>query len=178
MIDQTIHEPWRTFLGQLDKIVGEETQLHCLGGFVVTQIYGADRKTRDIDVISIVPKNELLIGKAGKGSSLHKEHGVYLDKVGIATVPENYEDRLTEIYEGKFELLRLLAFDPYDLALAKIERNIERDRDDVRFLAKTVPFDLDMLERRYHQELRPYLAIPEREDLTLRLWIEMIEEER
>ena len=75
MIDETIHEPWRSFLGQLDKIVEEETQLHCLGGFVVTQFYGADRKTLDIDVLSIVPKNASLIDKAGKGSPLHKEHG-------------------------------------------------------------------------------------------------------
>ena len=178
MIDDTIHEPWRSFLGQLDSIVEEETQLHCLGGFVVTQIYGAKRKTLDIDVLSIVPKTASLIDKAGKGSPLHKEHGVYLDKVGVATVPENYEDRLTEIYVGKFERLRLLAFDPYDIALAKIERNIDRDRADVRFLAKTIPFDLDVLKKRYHDELRPYLAIPEREDLTLRLWVEMIDEER
>ncbi|MGH9946194.1 MAG: DUF6036 family nucleotidyltransferase [Pyrinomonadaceae bacterium] len=178
MIEDTIHEPWRSFLRKLDKIVDEVTQLHCMGGFVVTQIYGYDRKTRDIDVLSIMPKNVALIDNAGKGSLLHKECGIYLDKVGVATVPENYEDRLIEIYSDKFELLRLLAFDPYDIALAKIERNIDRDRDDVRFLARTIPFDLSVLKQRYYDELRPYLAIPEREDLTLRLWIEMIEEER
>ncbi len=31
-----------------------------------------------------------------------------------------------------------------------------------------------MLEKRYHEEPRPYLANPERHDLTLRLWIEML----
>jgi len=71
-----------------------------------------------------------------------------------------------------------LRFDPYDIALAKTERNIDRDREDVKFLAKAVPFDLRILEERYFKELRPILGIPEREDLTLRLWIEMIEEER
>jgi hypothetical protein len=58
----------------------------------------------------------------------------------------------------------------------EIDRNIDRDREDVKFLACVVPFDLQVLEERYVKELRPSLGIPEREDLTLRLWIEMIEE--
>ena len=178
MTDSVIHEPWRSFLSELDSILEEETYLHCLGGFVVTQIYGFERKTLDIDAMSIIPRNKNLIERAGKGSELHKRHGVYLDRVGVVTVPENYEDRLTKIYAGMFEKLRLLALDAYDVALAKIERNIGRDREDVIYLAKSVPFNLDVLERRYHDELRPYLGIPEREDLTLKLWIEMIVEAR
>ncbi len=128
--------------------------------------------------MSIIPRTQGLIEKAGKGSELHKRHGVYLDRVGVVTVPEDYEDRLTEIYPGIFEKLRMVALDPYDIALAKIERNIGRDREDVLFLAKTVPFDLDILKNRYYEELRVYLGIPEREDLTLKLWIEMIEADR
>jgi hypothetical protein len=62
--------------------------------------------------------------------------------------PENYKDRLTEIFLKVFKHLRLLALDPYDLALSKLERNIQRDRDDVKHLAKTVPFDLDVLKER------------------------------
>ena len=72
----------------------------------------------------------------------------------------------------------LFALDPYDLALAKLERNIQRDRDDVKHFARTTPFDLDLLKDRYEKELRPCLANPSREDLTLRLWIEAIEEGR
>jgi hypothetical protein len=56
-----------------------------------------------------------------------------------------------------------------------LERNSARDREDVRFLARAVPFDLAVLENRYHSELRPYLANPERHDLTLRLWLEMLQ---
>ncbi len=62
--------------------------------------------------------------------------------------------------------LRLFALDPYDLALSKLERNTQRDRDDVRHLARTVTFDLNLLQERYKKELRPYLGNPEREDLT------------
>jgi len=98
--------------------------------------------------------------------------------VGIAPIPENYEDRLNEIFPGTFKKLRLFALDPYDVALAKIERNGDKDVEDVKYLAQVVPFNLDTLRKRYEEELRAYVRNEEREDLTLKLWIEMIEEAR
>ena len=178
MNESNIHEPWNSFLHELDNFLDEETTLHCFGGFVVTEVYGSLRKTMDVDVVSVIPRYLSLLDFAGRGSALHKKHMVYLDRVGIATVPENYNERLTEVFSGHFEKLRLLAFDPYDIALSKLERNRELDRVDVSYLANVVPFDLNILERRYFEELRPYLGIPEREDLTLKLWIEMITEDR
>jgi hypothetical protein len=41
-----------------------------------------------------------------------------------------------------------------------------------------VPFDLQLLQQRYADELRVYLGNPDREDLTLKLWIDMINETR
>ncbi len=139
-----IPEPWKSFFVEIDKNLIEETCLEILGGFVMTVIYNAPRTTADVDIVSIIPNDQTgkLIEFAGEGSKLNKTHGVYLDRVGIANLPENYEDRLTAIFEDKFQKLRLFALDPYDIALAKIERNIDRDREDVRFLAKTIPFDL------------------------------------
>jgi hypothetical protein len=64
------------------------------------------------------------------------------------------------------------------LALSKLERNIQRDRDDVKHLARSIPLDLEVLRDRYEKELRWQLGNPEREDLTLKLWIEMIAEDR
>ena len=37
---------------------------------------------------------------AGKDSSLHKKHKVYLDAVTVATPPENYEERLIPMFPG------------------------------------------------------------------------------
>jgi hypothetical protein len=175
-----IPEPWRSFLRELDAAVGQPTRLECLGGFVVTQLYGFSRTTADIDALSIAPKASAeIIRRLGTlGGPLYAKHRVYFDFVSIAHVPESYEDRLIEMFPGAFSLLRLFALDPYDLALSKLERNIQRDRDDVRYLARSVPFDLEMLRERYRQELRWQVAVPEREDLTLQLWIEVIEEER
>jgi hypothetical protein len=142
-------------------------------------LYGAPRLTADVDVFLTAPGNVGQLPRlAGKGSALHRRHGVYLDFVAIASVPEDYEQRLTEMFPGTFRHLRLLAFDPYDVALAKLERNLQRDRDDVKHLARTIPFDFDVLRERYEKELRPLLGNPAREDLTLQLWLEALAEER
>lgn len=175
MTEKELPEPWHSFLREIDDFLDEETQVHCLGGFVVTVIYGADRSTVDLDALSLVERDSPLWEFAGRGSDLHKRHRVYLDRVGIAPLPENYAERMTEVFIGLFNRLRLYALDPYDVALAKIERNSARDREDVKHLARAVPFDLQILKQRYHNELRVYLGNPEREDLTLNLWIEMIE---
>ena len=145
---------------------------------MVTVIYGLSRSTRDLDALTAVPFDPELLEYSGQGSPLHRKHKVYLDPVGIAPLPENYADRLTEVFPGVYNNLKLFALDPDDIALTKIERNTTRDRDDVKHLARIVPFNLDILTKRYHDELRVYLGNPKREDLTLKLWVEMIEEER
>ena len=56
MPPKTIPEPWLTFLRELTVGVGEELILPCLGGFVVTMLYGLERPTADVDVLAIVPR--------------------------------------------------------------------------------------------------------------------------
>lgn len=174
-----LREPWKAFLQELDSLASEEVTLHCIGGFIVTQLYGLDRKTADVDAVVISPNDQrsLLLQQGRKFGPLHKKYDVYLDFVTVSQMPYDYNERLIEI-RGSFRRLRLLAVEAYDLALSKLERNIEKDREDVAFLARTIPFDLDLLRERYQKELRPYLGNPQREDLTLKLWIEAIEEER
>ncbi|HWO27900.1 MAG TPA: DUF6036 family nucleotidyltransferase [Candidatus Acidoferrum sp.] len=177
---EQLAEPWLSFLRELDSSVHEQIRLDCMGGFVVTTVYGFSRATGDLDVLEIAPTEagQTVLALGARGSPLHKKYKIYLDRVGVAKVPENYEDRVTEIFPKVFKRLRLLALDPYDLALSKLERNLQRDRDDIKYLAKTVPFDLEILKERYQNELRWQLGNPEREDLTLRLWVEAIQEEQ
>ena len=178
--NESIPEPWLSFLRALDSMAHEDVRLDCMGGFVVTTVYGFSRPTGDLDVLEIAPRDagRAMLELGMRGGLLHKKYKIYLDHVGVAHVPEDYEDRLTEIFPGTFKHLRLLALDPYDLALSKLERNIQRDRDDVLHLARTVPLELEVLKDRYQKELRWQLGNPEREDLTLQLWIDAIEEER
>ncbi len=153
-------------------------RMDCIGGFVVTQLYGLERSTADLDIVELAPReaSDTLMNLAFQGGPLHHKHRVYLDRVSVAAIPENYEDRLTEMFPGTYRHLRMMALDPYDIVLSKLERNSQKDRDDVRFLAKTISFDLSVLQERYDIELRWRLGRPEREDLTLRLWMEMLSE--
>jgi hypothetical protein len=70
-----------------------------------------------IDVAPVAARNRLLEA-GGKSYQLARKHRVYLDFVGIAQVPYEYEDRLTPIFEGLFENLHLQVMDPYDMLFA------------------------------------------------------------
>jgi hypothetical protein len=123
-------EPWHSFLRELDALAIGIVDFQCLGGFVVTQLYGLNRSTGDLDVLSIAPVEQRkdFLEKAGRGSALHKRYKIYLDYVGVASIPYEYESRLIEMYPGTYRHIRLFALDPYDIALSKLCRNIARDR--------------------------------------------------
>ncbi len=168
-------EPWRSFFAEVDALLTGDAHLHCCGGFVVTQQYGVARTTSDVDFLCVVP-NDLqshLTDIAGKGSALHRRHKLYLDAVTIATPPEDYEQRLVPMFPGSWTHLRLHALEVHDVAISKLERNYERDRDDVQQLARAGHLSREILRDRYYKELRPNLLAHEaRHDLTLKLWLE------
>jgi hypothetical protein len=166
-------EPWRSFLADVDASLSEDVHLHCCGGFVVTQVYGVARTTADVDFLGVVPNmRENLTKIAGKGSALHRRHKVYLDAVTVATPPENYQERLQPIFPGAWTHLRLYALEAHDLALSKLERNLDRDRDDVQQLARAGYLKAEILKERYYGELRPNLVNEPRHDTTLELWLQ------
>ncbi len=172
------HEPWRSFLRAFDAQLKGAVALRCLGGFVVTQQYGIGRGTSDIDFLSVtvMSPEDNVEALGGLGSDLHKKYRVYLQYVGIATPPCDYADRLQPMFpNAQWAKLQLFALDPVDLALSKLERNSDRDREDVLRLARAGYIDRDVLKARYFEEVRPYLLNKhEWHDQTLELWIEMI----
>jgi hypothetical protein len=167
--------PWSDFLKEVDRLLFKPVELQCLGGFVLVTRYGFPRVTNDIDYLpTLAPaEQDHLLQIAGKGSSLHKRYHVYIQCAGgVTTLPESYEERLEDLFPEQFEKLQILALDPYDLVLSKLERNSPRDREDVKYLACTVPLNRDKLLARYREELRPYLTNEARYDLTIALWAE------
>jgi len=57
--------------------------------------------------------------------------------------------------------------------LSKLVRNSPVDREDVAYLAKTVPLSPGVLRTRYQRELRPIIiGDREKHDRTLDMWIE------
>jgi hypothetical protein len=77
----------------------EAVALHCLGGFVVAVRFGLPRPTADLDYLEVIPARHgpLLQALAGSGSTLARAHGLHLQRVTVASLPDRYEDRLTRL---------------------------------------------------------------------------------
>jgi hypothetical protein len=167
--------PWKHFLEELDALLSEPVELHCIGGFAVVAAYHLPRSTNDLDYYTPIPVDcwENLEQLAGQGSALARKYKVYVHRAAVASLPMNYEDRLTEPFAGRFHNIRLFVLDPYDLVLSKLSRNADRDREDVAFLAKTLDLDAATLRERYEREMKNVLiGPPERHHHTLKFWIE------
>ncbi len=169
-----LRSPWAEFLKEVDELLSGPVEIHCVGGFVVMARYGLDRPTSDVDYISAVPESEQanLEAIAGRESRLAKKYKVCVQYVGVANHPRDYDKRLIEMFPERFRNLRMLALDPYDLVLSKLERNSPKDAEEVEYLAKNLSLDPGILRERYNHELRPYLSREGWHDQTLDLWIE------
>ena len=110
-------EPWLSFLTELDSQLDEPADFHCIGGFVVSQYYGFGRETADLDVLSVVPREaaDRVVQLAGKGSALYQKYRIYIDHVGVAHHPADYEGRLVRALLV-WSNVRIWVLEPHDLA--------------------------------------------------------------
>ena len=85
--DKSIPKPWLSFLGELDAAVETEVRLDCIGGFVVTLVYGFSRPTADLDVLEIAPREagKPMLQLGMQGGPLHKKYKIYLDPLAWRT---------------------------------------------------------------------------------------------
>jgi hypothetical protein len=110
---------------------------------------------------------------AGEGSALATKYRVHAHHAAVASLPDSYEQRLRELFPGRFKNIRLFILDPYDLVLSKLSRNAEKDRQDVAHLAKNQKLDPNVLRERYENELAVTLIGPKiQHDKTLAFWLE------
>lgn len=176
-------EPWLSFLTDLDAALDAPADFHCIGGFVVSQHYGFARETVDLDVLTVIPPEAArrVVDLAGKGSPLQKKHKVYIDHVGVASGPDDYENRLVRAFPI-WPKVRLWALEPHDLALTNgarfestlLERSNDRDIRDVMFLAQAGLITRDTLISRFENELEPYITgrTPTWNRTTLKMWVD------
>lgn len=168
--------PWKDFLREIDESLENPLALHCIGGFALAFHYGLPRTTGDIDYYTAIPGDVGLEEIAGYDSPLHRKYNVYLHRVTVTTLPEDYEERLSEMAPGQFEHLKLMVPDPYDYILSKLQRATMKDSDDALYLFRLRELQSAVLRERYQRELRSYLiGPPEQHDATLHRWIEIFE---
>ena len=52
-----VPEPWLSFLRDVGRTLEQSIEVHCLGGFVLTVLWGLPRPTGDVDFIEIEPSD-------------------------------------------------------------------------------------------------------------------------
>ena len=79
--------PWREFFAEIGRELTGPVELHCLGGFVVSVVYGFGdvRPTGDVDYSEIIPSTMRaeLQELGGPESRLHAKYRVYLQGVNV-----------------------------------------------------------------------------------------------
>ncbi len=77
MPDLNLPSPWPEFLLDVDRSFPETVELHCVGGFVLTAVYGIPRTTNDLDCISVNPRqaHEQLNRIAGQAALVTYDSG-------------------------------------------------------------------------------------------------------
>src|SRR6266699_1538068 len=75
---------WQNFLSEVDRRLPEPVEVHCLGGFVVTLLYGLTRTTNDVDYIEIRPAGagKVLQAIAGPTSGLSRAWSAFSARHG------------------------------------------------------------------------------------------------
>jgi hypothetical protein len=168
-------EPWASFLEELDGGLSAAAELHCIGGFALDLLVNTPRVTADIDAVEVISADggARVLELGGPESDLARKHMLYVQLVTVVESPNDYESRLLKTALPGLTHLRVCVLDPYDLLLTKAQRNSPVDLADARLLVDQLQLERDRLERRFGDDLRPYLAVaPEKTEQTVRLWLE------
>ena len=119
------------FLEAVGKHYTEPATLFLLGGGALC-LLGSPRSTLDIDYVGDdIDSDDLQRVVAQIADGMHIE----VEPVPIAKfvpLPANAQDRC--IFVGQFGMLAVYVFDPYTIALSKLDRGFDTDIEDIVFL--------------------------------------------
>ena len=134
------------FLRRLGECVQEPATLYLVGGSAMC-LLGSPRRTLDIDYVGSdlpKPEDELATTIRSLAAELRLEvEGVPIDR--FIALPPGADSRHRLV--GQFGNLAAYVFDPYSIAISKIDRGFETDLQDVAFLTRAGFIALDELER-------------------------------
>jgi Nucleotidyltransferase of unknown function (DUF6036) len=132
-----------SFLEELGKQVTSGTSLMLLSGSALS-LLGNPRPALDIDYLADDQnKADFQLSIDRLASQLHiKVEGVPFDR--YIPFPEGTSQR--HIFYRQFGLLEVTILDPYTIALAKIDRGLDKDLGDVIFLIQNGLVELDRLQ--------------------------------
>jgi Nucleotidyltransferase of unknown function (DUF6036) len=136
------------FLNDLDTALlpfanGERLDLYHIGRSALVWHYQAQFATKDVDFVALrTPLEEKARELFGEGSPKAKELGLYLDLVPepLPPVSNGFQRRSQEV-PGDWQVIRVWALEPNDLAATKMRSFRAQDRQDLKFLC-----DLGLLQ--------------------------------
>lgn len=141
----------RLFLTEIGNRYKHPATLYLLGGSALL-LLGNERPTLDIDYVGDdLHKNALqkLIDQVA--TEMHFEVEALLIE-SFVPVPPGADQR--HLLIGRFGILDVFIYDPYTIALSKIDRGFDSDIDDVVFLIHRTLIKIDELERYVHTALQ------------------------
>lgn len=136
------------FLVSLDRHLEKPKRLTLIGGAAASLAYGIRRTTSDIDTIDSIADLEKSINLARKETGLD----VPFQEVGVWDAPYHFEDRLQTIDMG-LRKLHIIVPEKHDLALMKVVRGQENDKDAIEQIANRVGLDKPTMVSRFKNEM-------------------------
>lgn len=130
------------FLTELGRRLAQPSRLYLLGGGAML-LLGSPRATLDLDYLGDdVHKADWQLDV----ERLADELRIDLDAVALERfipIPQDSSER--HIFFKRFDQLEVYIFDPYAIAISKIERGFDSDLDDVVFMLRSGFIELDRL---------------------------------
>jgi len=140
----------RAFLTVLGNRYPRSAKLYLLGGSALC-LLGSPRPTVDIDYVGDDLKKD---GLQNTMAEVAREMDLDVEAVPIARfipVPAGETER--SLHLGTFGKINVYVFDPYSIALSKVDRGFDTDLDDVIFLIQHRFIELEELARITHAAL-------------------------
>jgi hypothetical protein len=142
-VGDLVLEKMRAFLSRLAEGYTEPASLFLLGGSALLML-GSPRTTLDVDYVGDDRRPDDLQRTI---SRVAHELDIEVEPVPIeefVPVPAGASERC--VFVGQFGALSVYVFDPYTIALSKLDRGFETDLADIVFLIRRGFVDLASLE--------------------------------
>ena len=159
------------FLEQLGENYPHRTDFYLLGGSALS-LLGSPRLTADIDYTS--DESDPLLAQWVE--QLADRHELDIEAVPIdefIPLPLGAESRHRKI--GQFNRVSAYIFDPYSIALSKVDRGFDKDIEDIQFLLTHNFIELDRLASMVDAAL-PYTVQYDLDPSTMRRTLALIQD--
>lgn len=146
-----LREQLERFLGAVDTALPEPVAVIVIGGTAAALHYGVGRATHDIDTWTTV---QAALSKAAEKARAATGFDIPLQKSAVADAPLEFESRLERVLPN-LARLKILVPEKHDLVLMKAVRCYEHDLEAMAEIHAHSPLDLDVLVRRFKDEMTP-----------------------